>query len=544
MKTLISVAACLVLAACMGCSRGCKGCARKPVPAWTQARNVRPNPRQFLVHFKPGTGATLIKTLLGRAQVIRRYSVFTDLYAIEFPKGVPVELNVLTKNAESVDANHLYFADTLPNDPNFGEQWALDNTGQNGGKPDADINAPEVWEHTTDSGTAVIAVLDSGVDYEHADLKPNIWTNPGEIPGNNIDDDGNGYIDDVHGVNVMKGIDDKDSGNPMDDSDHGTWVAGIIGAVGNNSTLLSGVLWHTKILACKMLDNSGVGDEVSAIACLDYVAALHIKGIPITVINASWGSPSASSALKFAIEELQKLGVLYVTAAGNDGLDLDNNPSYPSSYSLLNVLSVGATDSSDQWAPYSNYGRHTVDLMAPGDDILTLKRGGGLTAPRRSGTSFAAPYVSAVAALLQANQPTLGWVAVRNLLLSGGDSVFGAHRTISGRRVRAWDNNGQGSLTCTSGALEARLLPAQDFVEVSAGGQLLLAALNIHCATPNGVLTVSGPGGTSITLHDDATGGDQIAGDGLYSATWTAPLVKKQYVLTFPGADDVTVEVH
>ena len=278
-----------------------------------------------------------------------------------------------------IEPNYTFsVADTFPNDDRIGNLWGLHNTGQNGGSLDADIDAPEAWDLQTGSGEIVIGVIDSGIDYTHPDLANNIWTNPGEIPGNGIDDDENGYIDDVHGWDFVD-----DDPDPMDGNGHGTHVAGTIAAAGNNEIGISGVSWNANLMALRFLNNSGNGLSYHALLALEYATMM---GADIT--NNSWIGESYSGAAQFAINQASNAGSLYVACAGNDRKDNDITPTYPASYLGNNVITVAATTNTDALSSFSNYGANSVDLGAPGSGILSTKTGGGYTT--KSGTSMAA----------------------------------------------------------------------------------------------------------------------------------------------------------
>lgn len=276
-------------------------------------------------------------------------------------------------DVEYVEPNYIVHSMKTPNDGSFDQLWGLHNTGQsvvgNSGKIDADIDAPEAWEQSTGSSNVVVAVIDTGVDYGHEDLSDNMWTNSGEVPNNGIDDDGNGYIDDVHGINTID-----DSGDPMDifaeNGGHGTHVSGTIAAAGNNGTGVTGVNWNAKIMACKFQGVNG-GTTVNAIKCLEYIADQKNRGVNIVATNNSWGGGSYSEALRDAIKITNDLGIVFVAAAGNDGANNDSTPAYPASYDLPGVISVAASDYKDDIASYSNYGHTSVDLAAPGSTILS-----------------------------------------------------------------------------------------------------------------------------------------------------------------------------
>ena len=336
---------------------------------------------------------------------------------------------------------------TIPNDPNFNQLWGLNNTGQTGGRVDADIDAPEIWDITT-GGTAIVGVIDSGVDYTHPDLNDNIWINPRESGGgretNGIDDDGNGYIDDFRGWDFVNNDND-----PMDDHYHGTHVAGTIGAEGNNSIGVVGVNWDVQIMPLKFLrpvpgTTRSTGSTMDAILAVEYATMM---GADLT--NNSWGGGGFSQGLSDAIEA----GPLFVAAAGNLGLNTDNNPHYPSSYDLNNIISVAATDHNDQRTGFSNFGLTSVDLGAPGDNILSTfptvltpsMQVGRLSTNYESinGTSMAAPHVAGVAALIVSERRARGLsdltdVQLRQFILDKVEPIPALNGiTVTGGRLNA-----------------------------------------------------------------------------------------------------------
>lgn len=293
------------------------------------------------------------------------------------------------------------------NDPSFSALWGLHNTGQTGGTVDADIDAPEAWDRTMGSANVVVGVIDTGVDYTHGDLAANMWTNSGEIPGNGVDDDGNGYVDDIHGYDFVNG-----DGDPMDDHYHGTHCAGTIGAEGNNGVGVIGVSPEVTIMALKFLDASGNGWTSDAVSAIYYAMA---NGATLT--SNSWGGGGYSQALYDAIQAAGNEGQLFVAAAGNDGVNTDYSPSYPAAYTLDNIISVAATDHNDQHASFTNFGAVSVDLAAPGVSIYSTIPGNGYGT--LSGTSMATPHVAGAAALLYAYNPSATAEEVRNAILSG-----------------------------------------------------------------------------------------------------------------------------
>ena len=320
---------------------------------------------------------------------------------------------------------------TLPNDPSFSQLWGLNNTGQSGGTADADIDAPEAWDLGTGSTSVVVGVIDTGVDYTHPDLAANIWSNPVEVV-NGIDDDGNGYIDDVRGWDFYAA-----DANPMDENGHGTHVSGTIGAVGNNGLGVVGVNWRCSIMPLRFLGPSGSGATSDAIDALYYALGLRQRGVNVRVTNNSWGGAGNEQALEAAISANATGGILFAAAAGNYGTDNDASPFYPASYPESNIIAVAATDSSDGLAYFSQYGLTSVDLGAPGVSIFSTLPNGqyGLN----SGTSMATPHVSGVLALMASLSPDSDAATLRHALLAGVDRVPSlTTRTVSGGRLNAF----------------------------------------------------------------------------------------------------------
>lgn len=307
--------------------------------------------------------------------------------------------------------------DTVPNDPLQPEVWGLNGTqGSNG---------PGAWDISQGSDSIVVAIVDTGIDYNHADLNENAWVNPGEIAGNGLDDDGNGYIDDIHGMNAIA-----NSGDPLDDNGHGTHVAGTIGARGDNGVGVAGVNWRVKLMGLKFLDARGSGSLSGAIAALNYMVMMKSRGVNIKVANNSWGGGGFSQSLYNAIAAARDAGIVFAAAAGNEANDNDLNPAYPASYALSNVIAVAAIDASRNLASFSNYGASSVDIAAPGVQIRS-------TFPNNlyqslSGTSMATPHVSGAIALLAAIDPSLTAEGLKQRLLESGvdlPSLNGVVRT-------------------------------------------------------------------------------------------------------------------
>jgi subtilisin family serine protease len=313
-----------------------------------------------------------------------------------------------------------------PGDLN-GQLWGLNNEGQTGGTVDADIDAPEGWALQTGKPVSangpLIAIIDTGINYNHEALQGNIWTNPGEVAGNGIDDDGNGVIDDLHGFNAAG-----KNGNPLDDNDHGSHCAGTIGANGSNSQGLYGVMHKASLMGVKFLTSDGSGTLADAVDSLLYATRMGAR-----ITSNSWGGGGFNQALYDAFKSSP---ALHVIAAGNESNDNDARPAYPASYDLPNVISVAAIDHNDQLADFSNYGATTVDLAAPGVDILSSTSGRSDAYKVFSGTSMATPHVSGAAGLIASQFPGISNEQLKARLLDSVDRKPQlAGKTLSGGRL-------------------------------------------------------------------------------------------------------------
>jgi RHS repeat-associated protein len=321
-------------------------------------------------------------------------------------------------SVELVEPNYLVTRDqAATNDPRFADQWALRNTGQSGGNPGSDVNAAAAWSETTGAVSTVVAVVDGGIDFSHPDLKNNRWVNKAEVAGNNLDDDGDGYTDDLYGWNWVYGTNDT-----SDEQGHGTSVAGVIAAEGNNGVGIAGVMWHASLMSLKVLDSTGTGDTASAVEAIDYAVAHGAS-----IINCSWGTDAESLALKDAIRRAGRHGVIVVASAGNSSRDLETQAYYPASYDLPNLISVASSDGFDNLAQFSNWGATHVTLAAPGTDILTTQEGGDYHFV--SGTSVSVPFVAGIAGLIKTVRPDAAVAAVREAITGGVRKV----PTLSGK---------------------------------------------------------------------------------------------------------------
>ncbi|MFN2392862.1 MAG: S8 family serine peptidase [Pyrinomonadaceae bacterium] len=361
--------------------------------------------------------------------VAEQYEQMTDLVADAEPNN-KIELDPIESLAGSDSLLRASQPGEIsPNDPMFGEQWALNNVGQNGGKAKADLAALKAWIKTQGSTDVVVAVLDSGVDYTHPDLAANMWLRPNNVPA--YKDDELGAFDDLHGFNAAENLSD-----PMDDNGHGTHCAGIVGAEGNNDEGISGINWKVQIMPLKFMGRGGFGTTKNAIEAINYAIDRKRAGVNVKVINASWGSMLSSKALEDAIRAAGEEGILFVAAAGNNSTSNDKRPHYPSNYDLPNVISVAALDRNDQLASFSNFGVKTVHVAAPGREILSTWLNDEYR--EASGTSMATPYVAGVAALILASEPKLSLEKLRERILQSVDKLDSLNDKVkSGGRINA-----------------------------------------------------------------------------------------------------------
>jgi subtilisin family serine protease len=394
---------------------------------------------EVLVRFKPGVSLDVIRSIAARNHdfvedeiesvrglvsiddldnsdpetVASQYGAMADL--VDYAEvNFRIELDDPTQIPSKRDLVYRDLPSNQPNDPEFANQWALNNVGQDGGKPDAHIAALKAWMKSQGSEDVVVAVLDTGVDYSHPDLRTNMWLRPANVP--EYSDDELGTIDDLHGFDA-----DADAGDPMDDNGHGTHCAGIIGAEGNNDEGIAGINWNVRIMPLKFLGRGGFGSTKDAIEAINYAIDRKKNGVNVRVINASWGSTQYSKALEDSIRAAGDAGILYVAAAGNNSTDNDRRGHYPSNYKLPNVISVAALDRTDSLATFSNYGLKTVHIAAPGRDIISTWLNDDYR--EASGTSMAAPQVSGVAGLVLASEPKLTVEKLRERILGSVDKI-------------------------------------------------------------------------------------------------------------------------
>jgi subtilisin family serine protease len=452
----------------------------------------------ILVQFKPDAVLSGNIDLHG-AKITQSLELVDGLYELQLTQGMSVEGALAVFQADTrvatAEANYRLMLEGIPNDPRFSSMYGLNNTGQTGGTNDADIDAPEAWNINTGTRRTIVAVIDTGVDYNHQDLAANMWRNTGEIAGDGIDNDGNGYADDIYGYDFAN-----NDADPMDDNGHGTHVSGTIGAVGNNGIGTTGVNWNTQIMALKFLAADGSGSTAGAISALNYAVRMGAN-----LSNNSWGGGGSSSLLSQAISNARTAGHIFVAAAGNSGQNNDLTPNYPSNYDFDNVVAVAATDNKDVLASFSCYGATTVDIAAPGVGILSTLPGN--TYGTLSGTSMATPHVSGAIALIWDQNPTFTYQQVIAKLYSSVDKIAGLNgKVATGGRLNIGnalngnttnpppaDLNGAKILTSeaigiNSGAITGFKVKFSEAIQTST-----LTAANIKVTSPTGsLLTVSG----------------------------------------------------
>ena len=447
------------------------------------------------------------------AQVLRRFDALS-IQRVRLADSARMDADIAAlKNDPDVVAvqpNYIREITAVPNDPYWTSNslWGLQK-----------IQGPSAWSLSTGSAQIVVADIDTGVNYNHPDLAQNMWRNPGEIAGNGVDDDANGYVDDVYGIDAYN-----NDSNPMDDHSHGTHTAGTIGGVGNNGVGVAGVNWNVRILACKAFSATGSGTDAAAIECFNYITALRKKGINIRVSSNSWGSAregSSPDAMKSAIDAAGAAGILNVFAAGNAGTNNDSTPFDPASLNSSSIMSVAASDSADNRASFSNYGATSVDVAAPGVSILSTGLTGYVT---KSGTSMATPHVAGAAALVSAIKPALTVSGTKTLLMSAVD------------QLSAWSDKvaSGGRLNVYLAALDAGgdIPPSVSLTAPTSGTQFTAPATTTLTAS------ASDPDGT-ITKVDFYANGALIGSDTTspYASSWTG-VAAGLYALTAVATDN------
>jgi len=501
-------------------------------------------PNEVIVKFKQNTDAKTSRDKYSLQKVKNFSSTGGEL--LKTPQGVSVDtvINALKADntVEYAQPNYKYYKSDIPNDPKFGDMWGLQNTGQSilnvPGMSGIDINAPGAWDVTKGKNTVIVADIDTGDDISHPDLKEQIWTNPGEIPGNGIDDDHNGFIDDVNGWDFYHGdktLFDPGDINPDDNSpsdSHGTHTAGTIAAAMNNSVGVVGIAPNVKVMPVKFLGPDG-GTTAMAISAIEYAASNGAK-----IANNSWGGGSYDQALEDAITASK---MLFVAAAGNDGNNNDINPVYPASYDCSNILSVAAVDNSGNLASFSNYGANSVDVAAPGVSVLSTIPNGGYA--YYSGTSMATPHVTGTAALLYSLYPDMTPEEAIQIIKNTGTPLTSLQGNVaSGRLVNAANavNAKSGTLDDDVPGVSFTDAIARDTVDATSDkddvhnvwlnkGETLTTSLSGDSGTDFD-LYLFAPNSLSVNSSDGMVGHSENPGTSTESIQYTAPTAGYYYI--------------
>jgi subtilisin family serine protease len=371
---------------------------------------------ELLIKYKNGALSSRSAALVGKKFDLSVLEEFSELdwQRVKLPKGLSVKDAIArladSPEIESAQPNYIYHLLATSNDPQLGNLYGMQK-----------ISAPLAWDLATGSANTVVAVIDTGIKYDHEDLAANMWRNPGEIWHNGIDDDGNGFVDDYYGYDFF--YNDSD---PLDENGHGTHVAGTIGAVGNNNLGVVGVNWNVRLMAIKIYSPAGT-DTTSAmlVNAYNYVRMMKNRGVNIRVTNNSYGGCNEAcgydQATKDAIDALGDAGILNVFAAGNSGQNLETTPFYPASYMSPSILSVAASTSADARSGFSNFGSTSVDLAAPGSLILSTINTSTSSYATLSGTSMASPHAAGASALLASYNPNLSAASLKATLMNSVD---------------------------------------------------------------------------------------------------------------------------
>ncbi len=406
--------------------------------AATKQKKIEAVPGEYVVRLKNNT-LQVSRAQLSQILHATIKSVIPSLNVVVVKRATFETTDSAIQNLKSIsivqiaEPNYIYKINRTPNDPLYTQLWGMKNSGQNDsqgavGVEGVDIDVEKAWDIETGSNKTIVAIIDTGIDFDHPDLKDNIWTNEKEASGvAGVDDDGNGVIDDIHGYNAITG-----KGDAKDDHGHGSHCAGTIGAKGNDGKGIVGVNWDVQLMAVKFLDSNGSGNLEDAIKAIDYATKMGAK-----VMSNSWGGGEFSDTLQEVIKKSNAAGALFVAAAGNDASDNDTTPSYPASFEVDNVLVVAAINNKGILADFSNYGKKTVGIAAPGVNIYS-STGGAYDS--WSGTSMATPHVSGVAALLWSHEPQLTNAEVKQRLLLTARPLAGLHnKTSTGGMIDAYN---------------------------------------------------------------------------------------------------------
>ena len=447
---------------------------------------------------------------------------YAGIYTLKLNGDVDVQaaLRLLSRDSRVLYAepNYKVYSNSIPNDTFFNQLWGLNNLGQTGGTLDADIDAPDAWNITTGNRSVVVGVIDTGIDYNHPDLAPNMWINPYVNQ--------TGYINDTHGI--APGDENND---PMDTGGHGTHIAGTIGAVGNNESGVVGVNWNVSLMALKWDYNL-----TAAIECIEYAIMMKLNySVNVSALSASWniGPGGFSQSLYDAIAMCRDAGILFVVAAGNTDPEFGNYIRYPASYNLTNIITVAATDHNDNLWSSSLFNACSVDVAAPGANIYSTLPGGSYG--YKNGTSMATPHVSGLAALISSKYPSYTCNNLKNVILTSVDMKPNlSDKMVTGGRINAYS-----ALTQDSNNIHTFVHFPANGTSISIGTPTDLMVLVTDGINPitNANIRFEFSDGNEGYLLDNGIGADQVVDDGYYSASWTPHLFGKVYVIIYISVD-------
>lgn len=519
------------------------------VSPWVTINGHEAHPTRILAKFKKGTSSQGKNSVLGKTglQIVYSAKIVSGLVSLDAAgttvkdksssngsaQTLAARIQELTDSGlfEYVQPNYVKRPSAAPTDDFFvqGQLWGLQNFGGSGGVAGIDIDATRAWNITTGSSEVVVAVIDTGVLYNHQDLASRMWVNPGESgtdsegnpkESNGLDDDNDNYIDNVYGINAYE-----DNGDPKDLGGHGTHVAGTIGAEANGAGPHVGVAWNVRIMALKFLGPQG-GTTEDAIECLDFAV---LKGVKLS--NNSWGGGPFEQALLDSIAAARTAGHLFIASAGNDASNNDEIDSYPNGYELDNVISVAALDRANQIAEFSNYGRTKVDLGAPGVDILSTWASSPTAYNAISGTSMAAPHVTGVAALLMSALPSASYLELRERLLTTVIPVPALNgRTVTGGRVNAY----RALSLAVDGLMEVTINPPNGSYLIRGTNQTISVRVTDTVTVTDATVTATADSSTGLLMFvNNGTDPDAQANDAVYTSNVDVPATGDTVTLTF-----------